>query len=149
MSAAAPLFEFVRDGAEQLAIVIRSGTSKDKYNFSTAPESTLQLGVTFYGKGDEVAPHGHHQRHVASRDCQEFLMVQDGAIEIMVYREDGTRIARFELGPGEAVLFQQGCHALRCLAPTRLLEVKQGPYVSPELDKYLLDVVDPYGDGGP
>ena len=48
--------------------------------------------------------------------------------------------------PGEAVLFQQGCHSLRCLAPTRLLEVKQGPYVSPELDKYLLKVVDPDGD---
>lgn len=146
MSGAVPLFEFVRDGTQQLAIVIRGGASKDKYNFSTAPESSLQLGVTFYRRGDEVAPHGHHQRHAASRDCQEFLMVQDGAIEVMVFREDGTRVARFELGPGEAVLFQQGCHSLRCLAPTRLLEVKQGPYVSPELDKYLLTVVDPDGD---
>ena len=139
----APLFEFVRDGERQLAIVIRTGRTADKYNFSTAPASTLQLGVTFYGKGDEVAPHGHHQRHAPSLDCQEFLMVQEGAIEVVVLREDGSRVARFELREGEAVLFQEGCHALRCLAPTRLLEVKQGPYVSPALDKYLLEGVDP------
>jgi cupin fold WbuC family metalloprotein len=138
MSGSPPLFEFVRDGTRQLAIIVRGGASREKYNFPTAPESTLQMGVTFYRQGDVVAPHAHHQRHAASRDCQEFLLVQEGALEVTVFREDGTPIAAFELGPGDAVLFQDGGHGLRCLAPTRLLEVKQGPYVSPELDKYLI-----------
>jgi cupin fold WbuC family metalloprotein len=138
VSDALPLFEFVRDGARQLAIIVRGSSSREKYNFPTAPESTLQMGVTFYRQDDVVAPHAHHQRHAASRDCQEFLLVQEGALEVNIYREDGTLIASFELGPGDAVLFQDGGHGLRCLAPTRLLEVKQGPYVSPELDKYLI-----------
>lgn len=138
---AMPLFEFVRDGERVLAIVIRGGGSADKYNFPTVPESTLQLGVTFYAAGDRVAPHAHHRRQAASRDTQEFVLVQDGEIEVEVFREDGTRLAVFRLGRGEGVLFQDGGHGLRCLAPTRLLEVKQGPYVSPQLDKYLLPVV--------
>lgn len=140
MNGSPPLFEFVRDGTRQLAIIVRSGVSREKYNFPTAPESTLQMGVTFYGQGDVVAPHAHHRRHAASRDTQEFLLVQEGALEVTVYREDGTRIALFELGPGDAVLFQDGGHGLRCLTPTRLLEVKQGPYISAALDKYLLPV---------
>lgn len=135
---ATPLYEFVRDGERLLAIVIRGGGSPDKYNFATPPEGTLQLGVTFYAAGDRVAPHAHHRRQAASRDTQEFLLVQEGEIEVEVFREDGTPLAAFRLGRGEGVLFTDGGHGLRCLAPTRLLEVKQGPYVSPALDKYLL-----------
>jgi hypothetical protein len=37
------------------------------------------------------------------------------------------------------VFFQEGAHALRCHGDTRILEVKQGPYVSPELDKYQIE----------
>ncbi len=136
--AGTPLFEVIRDGERSLAVVVRGGGSRAKHNFVTAPDATMQLGVTFYGEGDAVAPHTHQRRHVPTRDCQELLVVQEGAVEVTVYREDGGLVARFELGPGEAVLFQEGGHALRGLAPARILEVKQGPYVSPERDKILL-----------
>lgn len=134
------LFESICDGDRQLAIVIRQGSSSSKYNFPTDPKGSLQLGVTFYRDGDVVTPHAHHIRHLASRDCQEFILVQSGELEVSVFRDDGTALAQFILVAGESVLFQNGAHALRCHGDTRILEVKQGPYISPERDKYPVDV---------
>ena len=131
-----PIFEVVRGATQTLAIIVRRGAPESRYNFATPPESTLQLGVSVYRQGDEVTPHAHHQRHVATRDCQEFLLVQAGAIEVTVYELDGTVVGAFELGAGEGILLQEGGHALRCTEDTQLLELKQGPYVTPALDKY-------------
>ena len=140
-----PLFEPICDGGHQLAIVVRHGHSVDKYNFATARESPLQLGVTFYRAGDQVPAHGHHPRLLGTRDCQELLLVVEGGIEVALIRNDASVVTVVRLGPGEAILLQQGAHAVRCLADTRLLEVKQGPYVSPDQDKYPVSGRSPGG----
>lgn len=144
---APPVFEFIRDGDHQLAVVVRDGRSPEKYNFATNPADDLQLGVTFYRDGDAVAPHAHRAGPQRPRGCQELVVVQSGRLECLVLRVDGATVASFELGPGEAVLFQDGAHALRARGDTRILEVKQGPHRSPATDKVPVAAPARWGEG--
>ncbi len=128
-------FEVVKDGDRELAIIVRQGPLEKKYNFPTAPESSLQMGVNRYEAGERVKPHVHREPAGGVTESQEFLLVSEGEIELALYREDGALVATRTLVAGEAVLLLRGGHGIVFKQPTRIVEIKQGPYRSRELDK--------------
>ncbi len=132
------LFDVVSDQGQTFAIVVRNVPATERYNFPTGPGESLQLGVLRFAAGDRVAPHAHHPRTPPSVAGQEFFLVQSGSIAVTIYREDGAQVARCELAQGEAILLLRGGHAIEFLSDAQLLEVKTGPYMKREQDKYEL-----------
>lgn len=96
--------------------------------FFTEQSDEFQVGVFERPTGYEVKPHAHPPIDRTIHRQSEFLFVQTGAVRIAVFDEEWSELAAYELHAGDFAVFLRGGHALTMLEPTRLIEVKQGPY---------------------
>ncbi|HKW89160.1 MAG TPA: cupin domain-containing protein [Candidatus Acidoferrales bacterium] len=111
--------------------------------FFSESEWSLQIGLLMFPPGHAIAAHAHlPQTNPRTQPTQEFLLVASGQMETDFFTEDGRFFQTETLSQG-CILFQiRGGHAFRFLEPTRLIEVKSGPYLGRDKDKILLDVND-------
>jgi hypothetical protein len=121
------------------AIVLRaSATSDEKYNFLTGPESPLQLGVNFYAAGETIKAHHHLPRHLETNQIQEFILIGEGRTKLTLFdADDLSPFTELELGGGDMVLLLAGGHGFQVLEPTKIVEIKQGPYDGKAKDKVV------------
>ncbi|HXK19383.1 MAG TPA: hypothetical protein VNG33_16345 [Polyangiaceae bacterium] len=121
------------------AIVLRATASSDeKYNFLTGPESPLQLGVNFYAAGETIKAHYHLPRRVETDQIHEFILIGEGRTKVTLFdADDRTPFTDFELGAGDMLLLLAGGHGFELLEPTKIVEVKQGPYDGKSKDKVV------------
>jgi len=131
--------EEIQHRGQAYAIVLRaSASSDDKYNFLTGPDGPLQLGVNFYATGDNIQAHYHLPRHIATNQVQEFILISSGRTKLTLYDEDDqTPFYSCELAQGDMVLLLTGGHGFEVLEPTKIVEVKQGPYDGKTKDKVV------------
>ena len=121
------------------AIILRAtATSDEKYNFLTGPESPLQLGVNFYEAGETIKAHYHLPRHLETNQIQEFILIGEGRTTLTLFdAEDRTPFVDLELATGDMVLLLAGGHGFQVHEPTKIVEVKQGPYDGKAKDKVV------------
>jgi len=121
------------------AIVLRASASSDeKYNFLTGPESPLQLGFNFYAAGETVKAHYHPPRQMETNRFGEFVMVGEGRTKLTLFdADDQTPFVDLELTAGDMVLLLAGGHGFQMLEPTKIVEIKQGPYDGKSKDKVV------------
>jgi hypothetical protein len=122
------------------AIVLRAAaTSDEKYNFLTGPENPLQVGVNFYPAGETIKAHFHLPRHLEHHgQIQEFLVIGEGRTKLVLFdADDHTPFTDVELAAGDMVLLLAGGHGFEVLEPTKIVEVKQGPYDGKAKDKVV------------
>ena len=121
--------ETIKDGDQTLAVFIRASTQRDRTEFVTAPDQSMQVGFVAYGKGGEIARHFHKPVERALTGTAEVLVVQKGAAEIDVYNDAKELVATRRVSQGDTIVLAAGGHGLRMTEDTVFLEVKQGPYV--------------------
>ncbi len=109
---------------------VRSGV-----RFATENEDPLQVGIFERDKGYEVPAHRHNGRALTLTDVGEFLWVQSGSMRIEVFDEEWNVLDTWTARSGDCIVLLRGGHAISMLEPTRLLEVKQGPYPGKEREK--------------
>lgn len=121
------------------AIVLRAdASSAEKYNFLTGPECPLQLGFNFYEQGESVKAHYHLQRHSETSQINEFILIGEGRTKLTLFDvDDHTPFRELELGQGDMVLLLAGGHGFQMLEPTKIVELKQGPYDGKTKDKVV------------
>jgi len=130
----------VKSGNDFYAIIVSPDDFSDGINFVSAEEWPFQLGLLMHGSGHSIAPH----RHVAQPNrivpqTQEFLLVVSGTMEVDFFDADGRCFRTERLTGGEGLLHIQGGHGFRFLEKTRVIELKQGPYLGREKEKELID----------
>jgi quercetin dioxygenase-like cupin family protein len=103
--------------------------------FPTAQEDELQVGVMERPAGYEVKAHRHPVIPRKVQGMCEFLYIESGKVRVQVYDEEWNVIGEQELGSGDFLLFLRGGHGLTMLEPTRMIEVKQGPYMGEAKNK--------------
>lgn len=118
----------VRDEAQVIAIVVPAGSPVDRIRFLTPPDYPFQVGLLRHPSEHHIAAHSHTKLRIETEIFQEFLYVQEGRVRIELYGLGGNFLQAVELTRDDAILFVDGGHALTMLEPTRILEVKQGPY---------------------
>ena len=96
--------------------------------FFTQNADEFQVGVFEREKGYEVKAHQHPPRQETITRTTEFLYVEKGKAEVTVFDEDWNVLQKQTVGAGDFLVFFRGGHHLVMLEPTRLVEVKQGPY---------------------
>jgi len=122
------------------AIVLRHNYEQEGVNFITSPENPLQLGVLNHRQGTEIKPHIHRGLTKTVNEVQEILHVDYGEVEAKFYDANGRKLGQLILNTGDTILLLSGGHGFSFLRDSKIIEVKQGPYVSREEDKTLLEV---------
>lgn len=113
-----------------------------KRSYVTEPELPLQV-ITIRGEaGDIGTAHVHFavEQETAWPTRHKVVTCLSGRFRAKLSEMDGTPVGEAELGPGDALMCTEG-HQIEYLEDgTRLLEVKQGPYLgSADADRHVLD----------
>ena len=118
-----------------LAIILPSQYEKDGIEFFTPNEFSQQLGYMKRPQGYEIAPHVHK---LVVREVQytlETIIVKRGSVAVDLYAKDKQFVQREVLHTGDVILLADGGHGFHFLEESELIEIKQGPYLSFEVDK--------------
>ena len=128
--------EKIMEGDSTLAIVIREGDWEEGLNFVSSEGDYQQVGIWVYNRSKKLAPHIHS---IAPREVlrtQEVVFVKDGRIRADVYTEKEEFLKSVELEKGDTIILLNGGHGYEILEDnTRVLEVKNGPYVGADRDR--------------
>ncbi len=118
-----------------IAIIIPHDFKKDGIDFFTPNNFSQQLGYMKRPEGYEIEPHVHKLVVREIHYTQETILVRSGRIKVDLYDNEKNFIQSEELVAGDVILLAGGGHGFTFLEESELIEIKQGPYMSFEVDK--------------
>jgi len=128
--------EKIMNGDLILAIIIRNTDWEEELNFVSSEEDYQQVGIWGYNKGEKLASHIHLFKPREVLRTQEVVFVKDGRIRADIYTENEDFLKSVELGKGDTIILLNGGHGYEILEDgTKVLEVKNGPYVGEDDDR--------------
>lgn len=128
--------EKIVDGNLTLAIIIRSDDWEDGLSFVSSETDYQQVGIWGYGKGKKLAPHIHLPAQRQALYTQEVVFVRDGRLRADIYTKNKKLLTSVELRRGDTIIMLHGGHGYEILEDnTRVLEVKNGPYIGADMDR--------------
>jgi mannose-6-phosphate isomerase-like protein (cupin superfamily) len=119
---------------ELLAIVIRSGFSKEGIEFFTPDGFSQQLAYMKHAAGKIIEPHVHNPLQREVFYTQEVLFLKKGRLRVDFYDQQRNYFTSRILEAGDVILLASGGHGFEALEEIEMIEVKQGPYAG-EADK--------------
>ena len=137
---ALPLIEHIRHGEQTIAVIVRRDFRKDGIEFFTPGSFSQQIGYMNRPAGHVIAPHVHTPVPREVQFTNEVLFIRTGRLRVDFYTEAQDYLESTVLQAGDVILLAQGGHGFEMLAPTEIIEVKQGPYAG-ELDKRRFEPV--------
>jgi hypothetical protein len=129
-----------KDGEVIALIVDTTADFQQGAHFISEQEWPLQLGLLAHPQGHSIPAHIHFARESNGKAyTQELLLLLSGRLDVDFYDSHGVLCRSETMAPGEALLQIQGGHGFRFREPSRILEVKLGPYLGKDKDKRLID----------
>ncbi len=108
-------------------------------SFFSQDSEFIQVGVWGYGKGKELKAHIHNEVTREILWTQEVLFIRQGHIKANIFDTQAQKIAELEACAGDILILLRGGHGYDVLEDnTQVLEIKNGPYVGPDLDRRRL-----------
>jgi hypothetical protein len=127
-----------RDGA-LYAIVHRKEDWEEGLSFITPEEMFCQVGTFWYQAGKKCKPHRHILNDRDNTFTQECNIILSGSIKAGLYDSQGKEFYSVILKAGDLMILIAGGHGFEVLEPdTKIVECKNGPFISVEKDKVLL-----------
>ena len=128
--------EKIMDGDSILAIIIRDEDWEEGLNFISSEGDYQQVGIWGYNKGKKLAAHIHLIEPREVLRTQEVVFVEEGRIRADIYTEKEEFLKSVELKKGDTIILLNGGHGYEILGDnTKVLEVKNGPYVGADKDR--------------
>ena len=125
---------------KRLAIYLPASSWAEGLNFLTNDGDFIQVGTWGYEKGVKPAPHIHNEVRREVTRTQELIFIRSGRVAAYIYDEAEKPVERLELEPGDVLILLRGGHGYEVLEDgTRVLEVKNGPYLGPEMDRRRIE----------
>ncbi|MFC1864240.1 hypothetical protein ACFLYG_00205 [Chloroflexota bacterium] len=119
-----------------LAIILRDVDWEDGLTFVSSDEDYQQVGTWRYSKGQKLAPHIHLSARREIWHTQEVVFVKDGRIRADIYTAKKEFFQSVELNKGDTIILLNGGHGYEILEDnTKVLEIKNGPYIGAERDR--------------
>jgi hypothetical protein len=113
-----------------------SAAWKDGLNFFSQDEDFIQVGVWGYGAGKELKAHIHNEVKREVLWTQEVLFVRTGKLRANIFDTNENKVAAIEVNAGDVIILLRGGHGYDILEEgTQVLEIKNGPYVGPDMDR--------------
>lgn len=119
-----------------LCIVYKDEDWSEGLNFITDNNLFIQVGSWWYQKGKNLAKHQHNIVPRESNITQEMVFVKSGSMLASIYDQELNLIEELELKAGDLAIMAYGAHGYKILEDnTKIIEAKNGPFVSVEVDK--------------
>lgn len=105
-------------------------------NFITSNELAIQVSSWLYKKGKILDSHYHKEYKRFSNKTMEMIYVVDGSMKVSLFDLEKNLIEKFTVKKGDTAIFVDGGHGYEILEDnTRIIESKNGPFISVEKDK--------------
>ena len=121
-----------------IGLCVRSHAKWNKTSFLTSDDLFLQIGLLYYNEDASVKPHAHYRVPRSIDITQEVLYCISGRILYTFYDQNNNwdEITSCEITTGDLICLFGAGHGGKALEPTRLIEVKQGPFMGVK-DKFF------------
>jgi hypothetical protein len=132
-----PGIEYFRHKDKLIGMCVRKYHNWQETTFLTPDDNYQQIGLLAYGANHMVKPHAHYKVPRNVNFTQEVLLCVSGRIVYTFYDEEDNwqELASCELTAGDLLCLFGAGHGGKALEPTRLIEIKQGPFLGVQ-DKY-------------
>lgn len=127
----------VEHGGQVVAHVYDLGNAEGK-SFPTPDHFPMQFGVAVVESDWTSKAHIHKPVTREVHGTAEFIFIMEGRLDAVFYAADHTEIGRETLTRNMALLQLTGGHKLSFAKGTKFFEIKQGPYLGRDGDKYDL-----------
>jgi len=121
------------------AILHRKNDWKEGLDFLTPDKIFCQVGTWWYQKGKRLNSHRHIYNERLNTLTQECVIVLAGSMRADLYDSDDRVFHSEVLESGDMMIMVEGGHGYEILeSHTKIVECKNGPFVSVEKDKELI-----------
>ena len=128
--------KIIFDGKLKLATFIPKADIAEGLTFYSKDCDFVQVGTWNYNKGKRLADHVHLMLDREVNRTQEVIYVMQGRVKAFIYSEDEELLEEIVLEEGDILILCNGGHGYEILEDgTRVLEVKNGPFLGVEKDK--------------
>ena len=118
------------------AIIHRKEDWNKGLDFFTPDDSFIQAGTFWYGKTHRCRAHRHIKNDRPNEFTQECNIVMAGSMLATIYDKDNQVIQTEVIRAGDLIVVLAGGHGYEILEDnTKVVECKNGPFVSVEKDK--------------
>ena len=125
---------------KKLAIYFPAASWQKGLTFLTQNQDFIQVGIWGFDHGAKLQPHIHNDIQREITRTQEVIFVKRGKLGAYIYNEDKRLIRKLEMSTGDMLILLKGGHGYEILEDnTEVLEVKNGPYPGPELDRSRIE----------
>ncbi len=129
----------IKLNGETVAIFHKAAEWKEGLDFLTPQQAYIQAGTWWYQAGKELRPHRHIKNERKIALTQEVIIILTGRIRIDLYNCEKNIFLQEELEKGDIAIFLNVAHGYQILEnDTRIVEVKNGPFISLDKDKELI-----------
>ena len=124
------------------ALVIKE-TYQDKkgISFFTKNADNQQIGFMSHPKNYLIKPHKHQKRETKIFITSEVIILQKGKLRVDFYDTKKKYLFSIIVKKNQIIMLVHGGHGFKVLEPVKMLEIKQGPFVSNK-DKIKFDKID-------
>ena len=124
------------------AFVCSLNDASEGLKFLSDDSDFIQLGTWNYEKNFSTVPHYHLEHDKPSNLTQEVVLVHKGSVKCRLFTKEGNYVDEVDINEGELIVQIYGVHEYIMNEDSIVLEIKNGPYFGPEVDRKRIDVVD-------
>ena len=105
-------------------------------DFLTPDESFCQVGTWWYQTGKSLQAHKHVENVRPNNLTQECVIVMSGSVRVDLYDKNDQKFQDIIINEGDLIVLLNGGHGYQILEEnTKVIECKNGPFISVEKDK--------------
>lgn len=121
---------------EVLARHIKGDAWNEGLGFYSEDKEFIQVGTWNYNSGKSLLKHIHNTVERNVERTQEVLYIKSGKLQVSIYSMDEILVEEFEAMEGDTIILLNCGHGYEILADnTKVLEIKNGPYLGAETDR--------------
>jgi len=121
-------------------IIKESYQNKKGISFFTKNDSNQQIGFMSHPKNYIIKPHKHQKRETKIYLTTEVIILQKGKLRVDFYDTKKKYLFSVIVKKNQIIMLVHGGHGFKVLEPIKMLEIKQGPFVSNK-DKIKFDEI--------
>jgi len=123
-----------------LAKMIPMSEWKEGSSFFSDEGDYIQVGTWNYTAGKTLGPHIHNEVSRQIFHTCEVLFICHGSIKASIYDSQERLAEQLILCAGDTLILLAGGHGYEILEDgTRVLEIKNGPYLGADIDRRIIE----------
>ena len=110
--------------------------SKPGLAFWSKDSEFIQVGTWTHSEGTNLPAHIHNEFAREANRTQEAVYVVSGSLTAALFNDGGSLLEEVLLSAGDLLICFSGGHGYSIVEPnTKVLEIKNGPYLGPDIDR--------------